>query len=665
MATGGHLLLLPQHRQGQSSHPFNHSSLSTKPPAGRAGAGPTRGQSEDKTERWALRCARGGGPGGERVRQTSDQSSVGAKAAARTRWLGVATRHEAWDREGLVPEGQAMKPDVHVGAARGPPWGPAEACVLALTDAGRQPWKALEQGRGTTAASAQGRRLGPGCRPLSPLPHRPAHAPGVDDGADIPRELVVGIYERIQQKELKSNEDHVTYVTKVEKSIVGMKTVSARGQPPSPRGGCALRRGRWAPHFPSPHSCLPSSSHSPPYLSQRLSRPSWSPCPSSAPRPVHMSLSPPALGHDAGTDCPGLRREWGQGQDRQQAHVGSRLGLLKPRGCPCAVTRVTGTRCQVCTGCRVSVLLPGVQRVLVPNRKGVSGLWGPSPGPRPGAADTGPVRGRPVRLGTVSPPPAPGMALGCPQPLLWGFGTSGLRAPPQQTGAHLEQVWGVPARALPPAYLHVGVSRRKGWGCHPPGHHRGRGGPSKRSWRDTACQPLAVSSLEGLSHPCVSASLPKKPDGGETEDTEVRGHVQALRWGPGLPSALLGTGCSAGGRGARPAEHLPAPQVLSVPHRRLVCCSRLFEVTDVNKLQKQAAHQREVFLFNDLLVVSLGGAPERTRPCVCTHLRATRVCPLKTGVHPKAVQRGSPWAMLFVLGSVEGCLGERAGGRFV
>lgn len=51
---------------------------------------------------------------------------------------------------------------------------------------------------------------------------------GVDDGADIPRELVVGIYERIQQKELKSNEDHVTYVTKVEKSIVGMKTVSTR-----------------------------------------------------------------------------------------------------------------------------------------------------------------------------------------------------------------------------------------------------------------------------------------------------------------------------------------------------------------------------------------------------------------------------------------------------
>lgn len=68
-------------------------------------------------------------------------------------------------------------------------------------------------------------------------PPSPFTLAGVDDGADIPRELVVGIYERIQQKELKSNEDHVTYVTKVEKSIVGMKTVSSPtkvGQLPLP-----------------------------------------------------------------------------------------------------------------------------------------------------------------------------------------------------------------------------------------------------------------------------------------------------------------------------------------------------------------------------------------------------------------------------------------------
>lgn len=53
----------------------------------------------------------------------------------------------------------------------------------------------------------------------------PAPVSGVDDGADIPRDMVVGIYERIQQRELRSNEDHVTYVSKVEQSIVGMKTV--------------------------------------------------------------------------------------------------------------------------------------------------------------------------------------------------------------------------------------------------------------------------------------------------------------------------------------------------------------------------------------------------------------------------------------------------------
>lgn len=69
--------------------------------------------------------------------------------------------------------------------------------------------------------------------PIQQQPHRvrallcniPAPISGVDDGADIPRDMVVGIYERIQQRELRSNEDHVTYVSKVEQSIVGMKTV--------------------------------------------------------------------------------------------------------------------------------------------------------------------------------------------------------------------------------------------------------------------------------------------------------------------------------------------------------------------------------------------------------------------------------------------------------
>lgn len=46
-------------------------------------------------------------------------------------------------------------------------------------------------------------------------------------------------------------------------------------------------------------------------------------------------------------------------------------------------------------------------------------------------------------------------------------------------------------------------------------------------------------------------------------------------------------------------------QVLSLPHRRLVCCCQLYEVPDPNRPQRTGVHQREVFLFNDLLVVRL------------------------------------------------------------
>uniref|UniRef100_A0A8D0H103 IQ motif and Sec7 domain ArfGEF 2 n=1 Tax=Sphenodon punctatus TaxID=8508 RepID=A0A8D0H103_SPHPU len=47
--------------------------------------------------------------------------------------------------------------------------------------------------------------------------------------------------------------------------------------------------------------------------------------------------------------------------------------------------------------------------------------------------------------------------------------------------------------------------------------------------------------------------------------------------------------------------------VLSLPHRRLVCCCQLYEVPDPNRPQRLGLHQREVFLFNDLLVVRDGG----------------------------------------------------------
>lgn len=93
-------------------------------------------------------------------------------------------------------------------------------------------------------------------------------AVGVDDGADIPRELVVGIYERIQQKELKSNEDHVTYVTKVEKSIVGMKTVSAHHRAALPAGHHLPSQ---AAEALSPSPSLSFFLASPPHLSEMCS----------------------------------------------------------------------------------------------------------------------------------------------------------------------------------------------------------------------------------------------------------------------------------------------------------------------------------------------------------------------------------------------------------
>jgi len=43
---------------------------------------------------------------------------------------------------------------------------------------------------------------------------------------------------------------------------------------------------------------------------------------------------------------------------------------------------------------------------------------------------------------------------------------------------------------------------------------------------------------------------------------------------------------------------------LAVPYRRLVCYCRLYEVTDANKKERPGQHQREVFLFNDILVIT-------------------------------------------------------------
>ena len=45
-------------------------------------------------------------------------------------------------------------------------------------------------------------------------------------------------------------------------------------------------------------------------------------------------------------------------------------------------------------------------------------------------------------------------------------------------------------------------------------------------------------------------------------------------------------------------------QQLAALHRRLVCYCRLYEVQDLSRREKLGLHQREVFLFNDMLMVS-------------------------------------------------------------
>ncbi|XP_044016276.1 IQ motif and SEC7 domain-containing protein 1 isoform X3 [Aphidius gifuensis] len=43
---------------------------------------------------------------------------------------------------------------------------------------------------------------------------------------------------------------------------------------------------------------------------------------------------------------------------------------------------------------------------------------------------------------------------------------------------------------------------------------------------------------------------------------------------------------------------------MALSHRRLVCYCRLYEIPDIHKKERPGVHQREVFLFNDLLVVT-------------------------------------------------------------
>ena len=49
--------------------------------------------------------------------------------------------------------------------------------------------------------------------------------------------------------------------------------------------------------------------------------------------------------------------------------------------------------------------------------------------------------------------------------------------------------------------------------------------------------------------------------------------------------------------------HICFVQHMAIPCRRLVCYCRLCEVADISKKENLDRHQREIFLFNDILLV--------------------------------------------------------------
>lgn len=55
---------------------------------------------------------------------------------------------------------------------------------------------------------------------------------------------------------------------------------------------------------------------------------------------------------------------------------------------------------------------------------------------------------------------------------------------------------------------------------------------------------------------------------------------------------------------------------LPLAHRRLLCYCKLIEVIDPNKRQNPHQHARDIFLFNDLIVITKtkGGAGSKKRP---------------------------------------------------
>ncbi|CAL8098713.1 unnamed protein product [Calicophoron daubneyi] len=94
-------------------------------------------------------------------------------------------------------------------------------------------------------------------------------------------------------------------------------------------------------------------------------------------------------------------------------------------------------------------------------------------------------------------------------------------------------------------------------------------------------------------------------------------------------------------------QHLTGPLRplnLALPHRRLVCYCRLYEVPDKNKRERPGAHQREVFLFNDLLLITKAVQKKRRDAAIAYQVRVSlnllgvRLSTFETANHPHGLE---------------------------
>jgi IQ motif/SEC7 domain-containing protein len=92
---------------------------------------------------------------------------------------------------------------------------------------------------------------------------------------------------------------------------------------------------------------------------------------------------------------------------------------------------------------------------------------------------------------------------------------------------------------------------------------------------------------------------------------------------------------------------------LSVPHRRLVCYCRLYEVPDRLKKERPGLHQREVFLFNDLLVITKIHSRKKNSVTYTfrqSYLLAGMVVTLfETSFYPYGIQLAQKWDRKIIL----------------